>query len=193
MMRSGSIKKSFLGFLILILTTMDQTTMVVSHHGRHRHRVSRKVHLSNAMQASRQFPCSEPQTRAYHLRDFVQNLHPSESANQPAYIVLKRCDSHSGCCYSPDLSCIPVQSEIHHEEIQIEVWSLQTNSKRKIWIEVEQHGKCTCEISNSTQRLEVDGQQPSIKILSSWSNKVQLTDYFAFLWQTITVQKKIIQ
>ncbi|XP_020297084.1 uncharacterized protein LOC109861720 [Pseudomyrmex gracilis] len=164
-MKSGLMKKSFLGFLILILTTMDQT-MMASHHSRH-HRVSRRTHLSNAMQASRQFPCSEPQTRAYHLRDLVQNLRPSESANQPAYIVLKRCDSHSGCCHSPDLSCTPVQSEIHYEEIQIEVWSLQTNSKRKMWIQVEQHGNCTCEISNSTQRLEMDSQQPNIQIPSS--------------------------
>ncbi|EFN70081.1 hypothetical protein EAG_07476 [Camponotus floridanus] len=164
-MKSRSMKRSLLRLLILILTTVDQMMVLATHHGGHHHRMSRRIHLTRAMEATKRFLCREPQSRAYNLRDLVQSMHPSESANQPVYIVLKRCDSHSGCCVSPDLSCTPVQSSIYYEEMEVEVWSLLTNSTRRAWIKVEQHDKCTCEISNATERLRTDIQPPSIQIL----------------------------
>lgn len=155
---------SLLRFLILILAVVDQTIVVLAHHGSH-HRVSRKVHLSRAVEAIKKFPCREPQSRAYNLRDLVHSMQSSESVNQPVYVVLKRCDSHSGCCISPDLSCAPVQSSIYHEEMEVEVWSLKTNSTRKVWIKIEQHGRCSCEISSASGRFKEDTQPPSIQIL----------------------------
>lgn len=165
-MKSRSMKRSLLRLLFLILTTVDQMMVVLAtHHGGHHHRTPRKTHLSRTMEATKRFPCREPQLRAYNLRDLMQSMHPSESPNQPAYIVLKRCDSHSGCCVSPDLSCMPVQSWIYHEKMEVEVWSLLTNSTRRQWIKVEQHDKCGCEISNATERHKTDIQLPSIQIL----------------------------
>lgn len=165
-MKSRLMRRSLLRLLILILTMVDQMMVVLAaHHGGHQHRVSRRIHLSRAMETTKKFLCREPQSRAYNLRDLVQSMHPSESANQPVYIVLKRCDSHSGCCVSPDLSCAPVQSSIYYEEMEVEVWSLLTNSTRRAWIRVEQHGRCSCEISNASERLRTDIQLPSIQIL----------------------------
>ncbi|XP_070148772.1 uncharacterized protein [Polyergus mexicanus] len=165
-MKSRSMKRSLLRLLILILTTVDQIMVVLAtHHGGHHHLVSRRIHLSRAMEATKKFLCREPQSRAYNLRDLMQSMHPSESANQPVYIVSKRCDSHSGCCVSPDLSCTPVQTSIYYEEMEVEVWSLLTNSTRRAWIRIEQHGRCSCEISNATERLRTDIQLPGIQIL----------------------------
>ncbi|EZA54643.1 hypothetical protein DMN91_006689 [Ooceraea biroi] len=165
-MRGKSSKESLLIFFILILTTIDQAMMVLaSHHNGHHHRVSRKIHLPRAMEATKRFPCRDPQSRSYNVRDLVQSMQSSESPNRPVYIVLKRCDSHSGCCTSPDLSCAPVQSSIYYEEVEVEVWSLLTNSTRRTWIRVEQHGRCSCEISNSSDRLRADIQPPATEIL----------------------------
>lgn len=175
-------KRSLLRLLILILTTVDQMMVLATHHGGHHHRMSRRIHLTRAMEATKRFLCREPQSRAYNLRDLVQNMHPSESANQPVYIVLKRCDSHSGCCVSPDLSCTPVQSSIYYEEMEIEVWSLLTNSTRRAWIKVEQHGRCTCEISNATERLRTDIQLPSIQILWIGISSNPFTQYYEAEW-----------
>ncbi|XP_029174622.1 uncharacterized protein LOC114943207 [Nylanderia fulva] len=166
-MKSRSTRRSLLILWILILTTLDQMMLVwAAHHGgHHQQRVSRRIHLSRAMETTKKFLCREPQSRSYNLRDLVQSMHPSERANQPVYIVLKRCDSHSGCCVSPDLSCAPVQSSIYHEEMEVEVWSLLTNSTKRAWIRVEQHGRCSCEISNASERFRTDVQLPGIQIL----------------------------
>ncbi|XP_011866767.1 PREDICTED: platelet-derived growth factor subunit A-like [Vollenhovia emeryi] len=162
----GRPRGSILRFLILILTTVDQIMVVLTaHHGGHHHRISRRIHLPRAMEASKKFLCREPQSRAYNLRDLIHNMQPSESVNQPVYIVVKRCDSHSGCCVSPDLSCAPVQSSIYHEDMQVEVWSLLTNSTRKAWIRIEQHGRCSCEISSVSERFREDTRPPSVQIL----------------------------
>jgi len=155
---------SLLRLLILILTTLDQTMVVLTaHHGGHR--VPRRIHLPRAIEATKRFPCREPQSRAYNLIDLVHNMQPSESVNRPVYIVVKKCDSHSGCCVSPDLSCAPVQSSIYHEDMEIEVQSLLTNNTRRVWIRTEQHGRCSCEISNTSDRFREDTQPPSIQIL----------------------------
>ncbi|XP_011695257.1 PREDICTED: platelet-derived growth factor subunit A-like [Wasmannia auropunctata] len=160
----GRPRGSLLRLLILILTTVDQTLVVLTaHHGGHHHRVPRRIHLPRAMEATKKFLCREPQSRAYNLRDLVQN--PSESVNQPVYIVVKRCDNHSGCCVSPDLSCGPVHSLIYHEDMEVEVWSLLTNSTRRVWIRIEQHDRCSCEISNAKNRTREDTQPPSVQIL----------------------------
>lgn len=94
----------------------------------------------------------------------MQHL-PSEKTRQPVYIVLKRCDSHSGCCRSPDLSCAPVESSIYYEEIEIEMLSLAVNTKKKVdqrWIKVKQHGECACKIVDANQ---IDTEPPVIDIL----------------------------
>lgn len=169
-MESKSTRESFLRLLLLILIMIDQTILVLAihhdaqHHHHHHHRETRRIHLSGVKEAIQRFPCNEPQLRAYNLRELMHSLQPSDSANQP-YIVLKRCDSHSGCCLSPDLSCAPMHSSIYREEMEIEIWSLLTNSMRRIWIRVEQHGRCSCEISNSTERLRTDILSPAIEIL----------------------------
>lgn len=144
---------------------MIDQTMAYHQHRHHHHREPRRINLSRVIDATKRFPCEEPQLRAYNLRDLVYGLQPSESANQPVYIVLKRCDSHAGCCVSPDLSCAPVQSSIYYEEMEIEIWSLLTNSTMKIWIKVEQHGRCSCEISSTSERLRDDVLPPKIEML----------------------------
>ncbi|KAL6254930.1 hypothetical protein P5V15_014272 [Pogonomyrmex californicus] len=157
---------SCLRLLILILTTMDQTTVVLmARHDGHHHRVSRRINLPRVMEATKKFLCREPQSRAYNVRDVMQNLQSSENVNQPVYIVLKRCDSHSGCCVSPDLSCAPVQSSIYYEEMEIEVLSLRTNITRRTWIRIEQHGRCSCEISSASERFREANQLPNIQLL----------------------------
>lgn len=167
-MRSGP-RGSLLRLLILILTATDQTMVVLAaRHGGHHHPVQRRIHLPRAMEATKKFLCREPQSRAYNLRDLVHSMQPSESVNQPVYIVVKKCDSHSGCCVSPDLSCAPVQSLIYHEDMEVEVWSLLTNSTRKVWVRIEQHGRCSCEISSASERLREDTRPPNIQIL--WSS-----------------------
>jgi len=162
-MKDKSSRRSLLRLFILILI-MHQTIILATHHGSHQ-RVSRKIHLPRAMEATKIFLCKDPQSRSYNVRDLVQDMQSSESPNRPVYIVLKRCDSHSGCCISPDLSCAPVQSSIYHEEMEVEVWSLLTNSTRRTWIRVEQHGRCSCEISSSSDRFKADTQPPAIEIL----------------------------
>ncbi|XP_018305060.1 uncharacterized protein [Mycetomoellerius zeteki] len=165
-MMKGRPRGSLLRLLILILTTVDQMMVVLTaHHGGHHHRVSRRIHLPRAVEATKKFLCREPQSRAYNLRDLVHSMQPSESVNQPVYIVVKKCDNHSGCCVSPDLSCAPVPSSIYHEDMEIEVWSLLTNSTRRVWIRIEQHGRCSCEISSASERLKEDTRPPSIQIL----------------------------
>ncbi|XP_024881569.1 uncharacterized protein LOC112460879 [Temnothorax curvispinosus] len=160
----GRPRESLLRLLILILTAVDQT-MVTAHHDGHHHRASGRIHLPRAMEATKKFLCREPQSRAYNLRDLVHNMQPSESVNRPVYIVVKKCDSHTGCCVSPDLSCAPVRSSIYHEDMEVEVWSLLTNSTKKVWIRIEQHGRCSCEISSAGERLIEDTQPPNIQIL----------------------------
>ncbi|XP_012542322.1 platelet-derived growth factor subunit A [Monomorium pharaonis] len=165
-MKGRQTRESFLRLLILILTTVDQTMVVLTaHHGSHHHQVSRKIHLPRAMEATKKFLCKDPQSRAYNLRDLVHSMQSSESVSQPVYIVVKKCDSHSGCCVSPDLSCAPVQSSIYHEDMEVEVWSLRTNSTRRAWIRIEQHGKCSCEISSASERHREDTRSPNIQIL----------------------------
>lgn len=160
------IRQSLFLLSILILTVIEQMMLfVMAHHDSQHYHITRRIHLLHAVTNAKKFLCREPQMRAYNLRDLVQNLHPSESANQPVYIVLKRCDSHAGCCVSPDLSCMPVRSSIYYEEIEIEVWSLETNRTRREWIRVEQHSNCSCEISNANERLSHDTQLPSVKVL----------------------------
>ncbi|XP_012270422.1 uncharacterized protein LOC105694382 [Orussus abietinus] len=127
----------------------------------------RRIHLPRAVEMSRKFPCKEPQPRAYHLRDLMQTVHqnPGESANQPVYIVLKRCDVHSGCCMSPDMSCTPVKNASYFEELEIEIWSLENNKTRRQWIRVEQHGKCTCEVATSNERKRLEHERPFVDSL----------------------------
>ncbi|XP_032663418.1 uncharacterized protein LOC116840621 [Odontomachus brunneus] len=154
----------FLRFLLLILTIVNQTMLAPANHHSGNQHVARRIDLQSAISIRKNFTCKEPQQRAYNLRDLMQHL-PSERTRQPVYIVLKRCDSYSGCCRSADLSCIPVESSIYYEDIEIEMSSLAMTTKRKAdhrWIRVKQHGECICKIVDANQ---TDTEPPVIQIL----------------------------
>ncbi|XP_016903774.1 uncharacterized protein LOC107992432 [Apis cerana] len=151
-------------FISLILDSMIQSAVINSDN---HHRIVGRITLSDAVKASKTFICKKPQFRAYSLKDLMQNVHqnPGESPIQPVYIVLKRCDGHSGCCASPLMSCSPVESAIYYEEIEIEVWSLETNNNRRQWIRVEQHDKCSCEITTINDRFQLEHLQPNVTLI----------------------------
>lgn len=166
---------SFLKMFVLLLTTLDAGLVVLSNptssHGTSgRLPVRGKMNLSRAVEKSRKgFLCKVPQERAYNLQDLMQSLNlqnPGESANQPAYVVLKRCDVHSGCCQSPDKSCSPKPSSTYYDDVQIELWSVEAEKgMRKQWIRVEQHGECSCEVTNSSERQRLETQKPNVTVL----------------------------
>ncbi|KOC65672.1 hypothetical protein WH47_10134 [Habropoda laboriosa] len=166
-MRSGSLRSSLLKLMILVPLTLDNMILSAAVNGEHHHRIIKKIHLPRAVEASRKFVCKEPQTRAYNLKDLMQDVHqnPGESAVQPVYIILKRCDAHAGCCMSPDMSCSPVLSAIYYEEVEIEIWSLETNNTRRQWIRVEQHSKCSCEVTTINDRYRLEHQQPKVTLI----------------------------
>ncbi|KAF7396607.1 platelet-derived growth factor subunit A-like [Vespula maculifrons] len=144
---------------ILSNTAQSMATNNKSHH----HRTPKRLNFSRSLEPSENFLCGEPQSRSYNLRDLMQTVHTnSEIVNFPLYIVSKRCDVHSGCCKSFNMSCTPVESAIYHDEIEIEIESLQTNRTRKQWIRIEQHGECICAVTNSDQR---NYSTPNIEML----------------------------
>ncbi|XP_014488179.1 PREDICTED: snake venom vascular endothelial growth factor toxin ICPP-like [Dinoponera quadriceps] len=157
-MERGLTRRSFLRLLLLVLTAIGQTSPAPTHSD-HRPLETKRTHLHTVLEATKNFICKKSQPRAYSLMDLMQHL-PSESARRPVYIVLKRCDSYAGCCNSPDLSCAPVESSIYYEEMEIVMSSLKTNSSRRTWIRVRQHGECSCELSTGQKEPE-----PSIEIL----------------------------
>lgn len=167
-MSSGSLRISLLKLVILVplvnMVLLREANGEGHHH--HHHRIAR-IHFLSAVNSSKKFACKEPQSRAYHLKDLMQNVNPNpaESSNQPIYIVLKRCDGHSGCCNSSDMSCSPVQSSIYYEEVEIELWNIVTNKTRRQWIRVEQHGKCSCEITTGNDRYQMEHQQPNVVLI----------------------------
>lgn len=161
----------YLRLLIIVLTTVNDSLLVLSTPASSVNRLSEhnRISMPRAVATSRKFPCREPQPRAYHLRDLVQSmklLNPGDSANQPIYIVVKRCDGHSGCCMSSDMTCTPVGNLTYHEDVEIEVWSLRSNESRRQWISVEQHAKCSCELTNSDERAKLETQKPNVMIVS---------------------------
>ncbi|XP_076174824.1 uncharacterized protein LOC143150439 [Ptiloglossa arizonensis] len=163
-MRNRSLRTSLLRLMIIVPLTLDNMVLSAAENDDvHHHRVTRRIHLPRNVDISRKFACREPQSRAYNLRDLMQDVHqnPGESAIQPVYIVLKRCDGHSGCCTSPDMSCSPVESLIYYEEMEIEIWSLETNRTRRQWIRIEQHGRCSCEMTTINDRHQQEHQQPN--------------------------------
>ncbi|XP_043496279.1 uncharacterized protein LOC122520263 [Polistes fuscatus] len=117
------------------------------------HRTPKKMNLSQSLEVMRNFSCREPQFRSYNLRDLMKNIHTnSEIVNLPLYIVLNRCDVHSGCCGSKLKSCTPIESKNYHDELEIEINSLKTNLSRRLWIKVEQHGECICAETDPDER-----------------------------------------
>ncbi|XP_033208819.1 uncharacterized protein LOC117167763 [Belonocnema kinseyi] len=124
--------------------------------------------LIQAVQNSRNFSCKEPQNRAYNLQDLMQEVqqNSAETPTHPAYIILKRCDAHSGCCHTTEMSCFPVTSWNYFEDVEIRIWNVETNKTRNIWIRIEQHRKCACEESNISDRIAQESRKPRIKILS---------------------------
>ncbi|KAI4485330.1 hypothetical protein M0804_006835 [Polistes exclamans] len=117
------------------------------------HRTPKRMNLSQSNDVVKKFSCREPQFRSYNLRDLMKDIHTnSESVNYPLYIVLNRCDVHSGCCGSTLKSCTPMESEIYHDELEVEINSIETNISRTLWIRVEQHGKCICAETDPDER-----------------------------------------
>lgn len=137
LLRSGI---SLLQVIVLILSTTDGTVLSLP--------MTKNIstNLTQAVKKSRSFPCEKPQFRSYNLHDLMKNVYKSssETASTPVYIVLKRCDVHSGCCANSNMTCSPVKSAIYYENIEIGVLNLATK-KTKRWIRVEQHSKCACE------------------------------------------------
>ncbi|XP_066587237.1 uncharacterized protein [Prorops nasuta] len=160
-------KISFLRVMIIVLAALDDASSAVNEH-RHPGNHFRRIHLPKGLEMSRKFACKEPQSRAYNLRDLMQRHHQNagETANQPIYIVLKRCDLHSGCCRSPDMSCTPVESDVYFEDFEIEVWSLYNNDTRRQWIRVAQHGSCYCEETNANNRTQLEKENPQVLLIN---------------------------
>ncbi|XP_043284286.1 uncharacterized protein [Venturia canescens] len=162
--------------LLMVLTSLDSfsarsnptlttppTSSVKNESG-----IGNRVNLLRSLDISRKFGCNDPQARAYNLRDLMERLElhgPGESTNQPPYMVVKRCDGHSGCCWSPDMACTLIDNSTYYEDIEIEVWSLLTKKSRRQWIRVEQHGKCSCEVMNSSDRERLKFEKPNVTLL----------------------------
>lgn len=145
-----------------ILSNMIES-MAVNNKTNNYHRTPKIYNFSRSLEPSENFLCGEPQSRSYNLRDLMRTVHTNyEFVNFPLYIVSKRCDVHSGCCKSFYMSCTPVKSAIYHDEMEIEIESLQTNGTRKQWIRIEQHGRCVCA---STELDERNYSTPNIKML----------------------------
>lgn len=162
-MRNRSLRTFLLELMILVLLALNNMV---------RSKAVNRITLSETVKTSSTFVCKQPQFRAYHLRDLMQNVHqnPGESTIQPVYIVIKRCDGHSGCCMNSDMSCLPVRSAIYYEEIEIEVMRYETTNrtdKRRQWISVEQHGQCSCEITRIDDRYQLEHQQPNVTLISN--------------------------
>lgn len=153
-------------FFILILMTVDQTMVLTA--APSFPPSDKKTYFTDAIKCSRKevFPC-RPQLRSYNLKDLV-NMQDSIMRNmeprQPAYIVQRRCDSHSGCCFSKDQSCAPTQ--IEYEQIQIEIKYLNANVTKKTWIRIERHRSCTCVPDSSWAMRNRTDLPPTIQILN---------------------------
>ncbi|KAG7205376.1 hypothetical protein KM043_007372 [Ampulex compressa] len=158
-----------LRFTILVLSVFDGGAWSMAVNAEDHSPVTRRINLPLAVEASRKFACKEPQQRAYNLKDLTQGMYrnPGESAVQPVYVVLKRCDGYAGCCRSPDMSCTPIKSLVYYEEIQIETWNLVTNDTKRQWIKVEQHGNCTCEESTLSERHRSLTERPEVLLVES--------------------------
>ncbi|CAL7943179.1 unnamed protein product [Xylocopa violacea] len=167
-MGSRSSRSSLVKMMILIPLTLDSVALsAVINAGNG----IRKIYLPDAVKISRTFPCKDPQTRAYNLRDLMKNVHknPGVSAEQPIYIKLKRCDGHSGCCTVKDHVCSPVKSEIYYEDVEILISNVvffENNTQfKKEWIRVEQHGECTCNENTANELNQLDHQHPNVTVL----------------------------
>lgn len=127
----------------------------------------RKISFNQGINYSRVFACSEPQPRAYNLQDLMEGVHLNlaESPSYPVYIILKRCDVHTGCCPSSDLSCSPVTSSNYTEEVEIKIGSVGTRNNKRTWIRVEHHGKCECKVTSVNDRICQENQRPLIVFL----------------------------
>ncbi|XP_015171370.1 PREDICTED: uncharacterized protein LOC107063793 [Polistes dominula] len=139
---------------IMCNTAQAMTTNNVSRHQMHHlHRTPKRMNFSRSLEAAQNFSCREPQFRSYNLRDLMKTVHSnSEIVDFPLYIVLNRCDVHSGCCKAITKSCTPIESQIYYDEIEIDISSIETTKKKRLWIRVEQHGKCICADTNPDQR-----------------------------------------
>ncbi|KOX78182.1 hypothetical protein WN51_09541 [Melipona quadrifasciata] len=160
-MRNRLLRTFLLKLMILVPLVLDNMVRSAAVN-------NNRISLSDAVKASNMFVCKKPQSRAYNLKDLMQNVHQNsgESTIQPVYIIVKRCDGHSGCCTNPDMSCLPVKSAIYYEEIEIEIWSFETSNRRQ-WISVEQHGQCSCKITRIMDRYQLEHQQPNITLISN--------------------------
>lgn len=160
-MENRPTRGSLLRLLPLIFMMIDQIMLApASQQNNQQDLEVNRTDLRLTIETSKKFTCRDPQLRSYNLGDLMQHV-PSESPVRPGYIVLKRCDSHSGCCNVSGMSCTP--SEVYYEYMEIEIKSVQTNRKRNRWIKVQHHRNCTCRIITTSQ----GDKEPVIEIL--WS------------------------
>ena len=163
-MRNSTLWESTSLILVLILPTSGDQGLLSNTNSVHR--LPKKTNLIRAVQDSIHFNCGKPQPRAYNLRDLMQGVYKNsaESPSYPVYVILNRCDVHTGCCATPDMSCSPEPNSIYYDDVEIAMWSLE-NKTKNMWIRVEQHHKCVCEISNINDRICQENKRPYVVIL----------------------------
>ncbi|XP_057328125.1 uncharacterized protein LOC130669330 [Microplitis mediator] len=160
-----------LKLLILTSTILYSVQCVLSHQPspRKNHTSPRSALHLPAVERARKFRCTEPQPRAYHLKDLMDSqglLESNETPNLPAYLVIRRCDGYSGCCASPEMMCMPLEDSIEHEELDVQFWSVNTKKFTFKRITVEQHHNCSCEPANNTEREALESKRPRITLVS---------------------------
>lgn len=117
---------------------------------------------------SKNFSCKNSQPRAYQISDLMTslNLFDTDCTYSPSYLVINRCDGHSGCCQAYDYTCMPDKK--NNETLFIEYWRVDPtniNDNSKIMIKkivVEQHVSCHCKPANATARKLLNTILPNI-------------------------------
>ncbi|XP_078038586.1 uncharacterized protein LOC144470875 [Augochlora pura] len=152
-MRSRSLRGCLLKLILLVPLTLDN--MVPT---------SARLDFRATTTESRNFTCKKPQLRSYNLKDLLQSMHKDIGVVfvLPIYIVVKRCDGHSGCCPSSDRICTPEPSSIYYEEFQIEIRTVKEKDPTMRWITVEQHGNCICKFTSVDERKQMEYLQPKV-------------------------------
>ncbi|XP_076752626.1 uncharacterized protein LOC143424455 [Xylocopa sonorina] len=166
-MESRSSRSSLVMMMILIPLTLD--SMALSAVINADNNIT-KIYVTDVFNISKEFPCEDPQSRAYNLKDLLKNLlnDTGLSAEQPFYIKLKRCDWHSGCCPAQYDVCAPVKSKIYYEDMEIIISDVKEVEKKPYkhkWIRVEQHKECFCNRSTAFELSRLDHQRPNVTIL----------------------------
>lgn len=126
------------------------------------HQVERKINMEQSKNISDEFICKEVQLRSYVLDDLFQRAYPNQGMYiyHPMYVVLKRCDGHSGCCNSSASRCAPVT--IVYDDVEVKIGSFINDLKISGWIRVEQHRECSCKPTSRREKFE---REPEVFLL----------------------------